>query len=175
MVKHLIIAIMVLLSVPAMAQGEDSVAHQVRFGYLSYETALAAMPEYEGMLQQMNTLREAYEKGWQRVENEFNRKYEDFLEGQKEFPRTILLKRQTELQDLMQKNLAFKKQGEADLAKAERDLKEPLRARLNETIATLAHQHHLALVINTDANACPFIEPSLGVDLNEEVISKLKK
>ena len=175
MVKHLIIAIMVLLSVPAMAQGEDSVAHQVRFGYLSYETALAAMPEYEGMLQQMNTLREAYEKELQRAEDEFNRKYEDFLEGQKEFPRTILLKRQTELQDLMQKNLAFRKQGEADLAKAEQELKAPLRTRLNETIAALARQHHLALVINTDSNACPFIEPELGVDLNEEVISKLKK
>ena len=123
----------------------------------------------------MNTLREAYEKELQRAEDEFNRKYEDFLEGQKEFPRTILLKRQTELQDLMQKNLAFKKQGEADLAKAEQELKAPLRTRLNETIAALARQHHLALVINTDSNACPFIEPELGVDLNEEVISKLKK
>ena len=101
MIKQFIFAIMILLSVPVMAQGEDSVAEQLRFGYLSYETALAAMPESEGVLQQMNTLREAYEKELQRAEDEFNRKYEDFLEGQKDYPRTILLKRQTELQDMM--------------------------------------------------------------------------
>ena len=175
MVKHFIIAIMVLLSVPVLAQGEDSVATQVRFGYLSYETVLKAVPAYEGVQQQLNTLREAYEKELQRAEDEFNHKYEDFLEGQKEFPRTILLKRQTELQDMLQRNLAFKKQGEADLVKAEHDLMAPLRAHLNEVIAMVARHHRLALVINTDANACPFIEPNLGVDLSEEVISKLKK
>lgn len=174
MIKHIIIAIMVLLAVPTMAQGEDSVA-QVRFGYLSYEAALTAMPEYEGVQQKLNTMREAYEKELQRAENEFNRKYEDFLEGQKEFPRTILLKRQTELQDMLQRNLQFKQQGISDLAKAERDLMAPLRIRLNETIATLARSKHLALVINTDSNACPFIEPLLGVDLGDEVISTLKK
>ena len=158
MIKHFIIAIMVLLSVPVMAQGEDSVAEQLRFGYLSYETALAAMPEYEGVLQQMNTLREA-----------------DFLEGQKDYPRTILLKRQTELQDMMQRNLQFKQQGKQDLAEAERKAMAPLRVRLNEAIATIARQHHLALVINTDANACPFIEPSMGIDLSGEVKEALQK
>ena len=60
MIKHIIIAIMVLLAVPSMAQGEDSVATQVRFGYLSYEAALTAMPEYESARQQLNILREAY-------------------------------------------------------------------------------------------------------------------
>ena len=175
MIKHFIIAIMVLLSVPVMAQGEDSVAEQLRFGYLSYETALAAMPEYEGVLQQMNTLREAYEKELQRAEDEFNRKDEDFLEGQKDYPRTILLKRQTELQDMMQRNLQFKQQGKQDLAEAERKAMAPLRVRLNEAIATIARQHHLALVINTDANACPFIEPSMGIDLSGEVKEALQK
>ena len=174
MIKHIIIAIMVLLAVPTMAQGEDSVA-QVRFGYLSYEAALTAMPEYEGVQQKLNTMREAYEKELQRAENEFNRKYEDFLEGQKDYPRTILLKRQSELQDMMQRNLKFKQQGKLDLAEAERKTLAPLRARLNETIATVARQRHLALVINTDSNACPFIEPAMGVDLNTEIKEKLQK
>ena len=175
MIKHIIIAIMVLLAVPSMAQGEDSVATQVRFGYLSYEAALTAMPEYESAQQQLNILREAYEKELQRAEEEFNRKYEDFLEGQKDYPRTILLKRQSELQDMMQRNLKFKQQGKLDLAEAERKTLAPLRTRLNETIATVARQRHLALVINTDSNACPFIEPAMGVDLNTEIKEKLQK
>ena len=42
------------------------------------------------------------------MEDEFNRKYEDFLEGQRDFPQTILQKRQLELQQLMEKNIEFR-------------------------------------------------------------------
>ena len=142
---------------------------QQLFGYLSYDTALIAMPQYQDVQKQMQTLRKAYESELQRVEEEFNRKYEDFLEGQKEFPRTILLKRQTELQDMLQRNLEFKRQGLEDLEQAERKALAPLRIHLNEAIAKIAREKKLALVINTDANACPFIEPLMGVDLNKEV------
>ena len=177
--KHTLILILtILLSVPMSAQEEvpvSTVQPSVIIGYLSYDSALVSMPEYKSVKDQLASLRQAYEDELKRVEDEFNRKYEDFLDGQKDFPRTILLKRQTELQDMLQRNLEFKQQGQADLAKAERDLLAPLRIRLNETIATLARSKHLALVVNTDSNACPFIEPMLGVDLGDEVISTLKK
>lgn len=177
--KHILILILtILLAVPLSAQEEvpvSTVQPTVVIGYLSYDSALVSMPEYKSAMNQLASLRQAYEAELKRVEDEFNNKYEDFLDGQKEYPRTILLKRQTELQDLLQRNLEFKQQGQADLAKAERDLLAPLRIRLNETIATLARSKHLAVVVNTDSNACPFIEPMLGVDLNEEVIRRLKR
>lgn len=177
--KHtLILILMVLLVVPSSAQEEvpvSTVQPTVIMGYLSYDSALVSMPEYKSVMNQLATLRQAYEAELQRVEEDFNSKYEDFLDGQKDFPRTILLKRQTELQDMLQRNLEFKQQGLADLEKTERDLLAPLRIRLNETIATLARSKHLAVVLNTDSKACPFIEPMLSVNLNEEVILRLKK
>ena len=177
--KHtLILILMILLAVPVSSQEEvpvSTVQPNVIIGYLSYDSALVSMPEYKSVMDQLDKLRQAYEAELQRVEEEFNRKYEDFLDGQKDFPRTILLKRQGELQDMMQRNLAFKQQGLADLSKAERELLAPLRIRLNETIATLARNKHLAVVVNTDSNACPFVEPMLSVDLNEEVIRRPKR
>ena len=109
------------------------------------------------------------------MEDEFNQKYESFLEGQRDFPRTILLKRQNELQELMQKNLEFKQQGRRDLEQAETEAIAPLRTLLNETIANVAHKNGLSLVVNTDSNACPFIEPSQSLNIQEEVINLLKK
>ena len=76
------------------AQEEEAKA-PVRFGYLSYQQALQAMPQYAVVQQQMAELRQQYEAEMQRVTNEFNRKYEEFLEGQRDFPKTILQKRQT--------------------------------------------------------------------------------
>ena len=164
---------MVFLSVPIMAQ-EEGYYQPIRFGYLSYDSALVAMADYAIVQQNMTNLRQAYDTELLRVEKEFNDKYEAFLEGQKDFPHTILLKRQTELQELLQRNIDFKKQGLSDLQKAEREAMQPLRKRLNEAIAQVAAQQHLALVLNTDSNACPFIDPSLGVDVSQAVNDLLK-
>ena len=170
--KRFLLVIFACIALTAQAQDNTQV---LRFGYLSYEAALKAMPENAAVLMKMDSLRSAFQEELQRVENEFNRKYEDFLEGQKDFPRTILLKRQTELQDMLQKNIQFKQQSIDELKQTETLLMAPLRTRLNAAIATVAREQHLALVINTDANACPFIEPTMGVDVTEAVEQLLSK
>lgn len=147
----------------------------VQIGYLSYDSALTSMPDYALLQARMQELRQAYEAELKRVEEEFNQKYEAFLEGQKDFPRTILLKRQTELQQLMQQNLQFKRQGQKELEQAEEEALKPLYEKLNKAIANVAHKKGIALVVNTDSRACPFIDPEMSVDIQEEVASLLTK
>lgn len=172
--KQLLFSLFALLSLSVSAQN-DSLPQQIRFGYLSYDSALISMPQYIIAQAKLKELRQAYDKEVKRVEDEFNQKYESFLEGQRDFPRTILLKRQNELQELMQKNLEFKQQGRRDLEQAEAEAIAPLRTQLNEAIASVAHKNRLSLVVNTDSNACPFIEPSQSLNIQEEVINLLKK
>lgn len=160
-----------------LAQGEVPAEPQqpaLRFGYLSYDSALIAMPDYITVQDSLAALRAAYEKELRRVEDEFNQKYEAFLDQQKDFPRTILLKRQTELQELLQRNVDFKNQGLKDLAQAEHEAMAPLRARLDQAIADLATQLSLPVVLNTDAHATLFIDPQLGINLNEQILQYLK-
>ena len=165
----LIIAICAVLCVSA----QDSLS--IRFGYLSYQQALQAMPQYALVQKQMAELRHQYEAELQRVTNEFNRKYEEFLEGQREFPKTILQKRQTELQELMTRNVIFKEESLKQLADAEREALAPLKIRLAETVARIANERGLALVVNTDSESCPYINPAWGENLNELVIASLAK
>ena len=167
--------LLVIFACIAMAAQAQDNAPALKFGYLSYDLAMKSMSEYATVQMRMDSLRSAFNAEMQRVEDEFNRKYEDFLDGQKDFPRTILLKRQTELQEMLQKNLVFKQQLQQELKDTEAQLMAPLRIHLNEAIATIAHEQGLALVINTDANACPFIEPAMGVDVHELVVSKLNR
>ena len=144
------------------------------FGYLSYEQALKSMHDYATMQKRMADLEAQYQAETKRAEDEFNRKYEEFLDGQREFPKTILQKRQTELQELMEKNIAFKEESRKQLATAAEEALAPLKARLSEAIAKVAKEHGLALVINTDSDACPFIDPTMGEDINELVQNALK-
>ena len=138
-------------------------------GYLSYDSVLHAMPQYIIVEQQMADLRRAYDAELKRVEDEFNQKYEAFLDGRKDYPRTILLKRQTELQQLLERNVAFKQQSVAELEQQRQQLMQPLHERVDAAIATVAREQGLSLVVNTDSRACPFIEPSVAVDLTEAV------
>ena len=109
-----------------------------------------------------------------RVEDEFNRKYEEFLDGQRDFPKTILQKRQTELQELMKKNIDFKNTSREQLAKDEADIFAPLYAKLNETLAKMCAEKGYAFIIDTDAKAVPVVNPLMCEDINQAVQDALK-
>ena len=164
----LIITMFVFLG--AMAQENKTFS----FGYLSYEAAIQSMPEYALVQQKMKALQEQFQAETLRVEDEFNRKYEDFLDGQRDFPRTILQKRQSELQELMEKNIQFKEQGRQELAEAEREAMAPLRIRLIELLSTIGREKGFAFIYDTDTKALPFLNISFGEDINQLVQDALK-
>ena len=123
----------------------------------------------------------SYRRKWQqfqaetlRVEDEFNRKYEEFLEGQREFPKTILQKRQTELQELMERNIKFKENSQEELSNTEKNLMAPLKIRLIETIGKIGRDRGYAFIVDTDNQALPFINPAMGDDVTQLVQNALK-
>lgn len=145
----------------------------LRVGYISYSALLDSMPQKVIVQQQMAELRSQYEREMQRVEGEFNQKFEAFLEGRNDYPRTILLKRQNELQQLMQQNIEFRRQAQQELAQAEEEAMKPLHDLLHQAIASAARACGVAFVLNTDDNASPFIDPAYGVDITPYVLSAL--
>ena len=145
-----------------------------RFGYLSYEEALQSMADYQQVQQKMDALRQQFQKETLRVEDEFNLKYEEFLDGQRDFPKTILQKRQSELQELMERNIAFRQKSLEELSEAEQQAMAPLRIRLIETLGNIGRESGSAFIVDTDQKALPFINPANGEDINELVQNALK-
>lgn len=148
---------------------------QLRFGFLSYETALKAMHQYGIAQKKLADLKQQYDAETKRAEDEFNKKYEEFLDGQREFAPTILQKRQAELQELLSRNLAFKQEAVRLLANAEADIMAPLRKQLSDALQKVGFARGLAFIINTDQNACPFINPEMGMDVTEDVNNLLNQ
>ena len=167
--KKLILFFLLLASVPALAQSE------LKFGYLSYNAVLQAMPEYTAMQNDLAQLREKYEAEQKRVENDFNKKYEEFLDGQKSFPKTILQKRQSELQEMLDKSVAFKKESQRLLKQAEEDAMAPVMVRLAETLDTIGKARDYAFIVNIDEKVALWLNPSLGEDITATVIEQLQK
>ena len=103
------------------------------------------------------------------MENDFNKKYEEFLDGQASFPKTILQKRQSELQEMLDRNIEFKKQSQKMLSEAEANMMEVIKTTINMAVNIIAQERGYAFVLNTDKEAVTFINPALGEDITEAV------
>ena len=155
--------------------GEETQAlPKPKFGYLSYSAVIHQMPEYIQAQEKLALLQKRYDEELARADKEFNLKFAEFLDGQKTFPENILLKRQKELQDLMEKSIQFKGEMQTLLEKARKDFGLPVEEKLNTIIADVAKQLQLEYVLNTDNNACPYINKEAGVDITTLVKSQFK-
>jgi len=172
MKKRILLSIFAIMALTTAAA--QDVVSGFRFGYLSYEAALKAMPDYTQVQQKMDQMRQQFQAETLRVEDEFNLKYEEFLDGQRDFPKTILQKRQTELQELMERNIRFKEESKKELEQTEKLLLAPLKIRLIELLGTIARERGYAFIVDTDQKALPYINPSMGEDITQIVQDALK-
>ena len=146
-----------------------------RYGFVNADSVLHAMPEYAMAQRSLTALRQKYDREMKRSEDDFNIKYESFLDQQRDLVPSILHKRQAELQDMMEKNIAFKAEARRLLAQAEADAMAPLREQINELLQQVAKDMQLAFVLNTGSDACPYVNPAMSVDITDTLIDLLKK
>jgi|GEM_PF-137160 len=146
---------------------------QVRIGYLSYDSVMQQMPEYAQAKQSLLDLKAKYDQEATRGEEEFQRKFAEFLQGQKDFPQNILIKRQAELQALMENGVAFRQEAKQLLSQAEVDLLKEVSRKLDDAISQVGLMGGYACILNTDNHQSPFVNPAMGDDVTDQVLQKL--
>ena len=121
-----------------------------RYGFVNTDSVLHAMPEYAMAQRSLTALRQKYDREMKRSEDDFNIKYESFLDQQRDLVPSILHKRQA-------------------------DAMAPLREQINELLQQVAKDMQLAFVLNTGSDACPYVNPAMSVDITDTLIDLLKK
>lgn len=149
-------------------------AQQLRFGYFSYQEVFKSMAGYSIAMKHIDDLRKQYDAEMKRVEEEFNKKYEEFLDGQKDFAPSIREKRQAELQEMMEKNIAFKQEARRLIRQAEEEAMAPLKEQLSSVLNALGKEKGYAFIINTDNNTLPFVNDLMGEDISVPLKERLK-
>ncbi len=152
---------LVLMCLPALAQSQTTPA----YACFSWQEVLKSMPAYAEVQHSISALRKQYADELTLAEQEFNTKYEAFLEGQRTFAPSIMMKRQAELRELMEKNIAFKQEAERLLRQAEDEAMAPLTARLKQIVQQVGEENGYAFILNTDNEACPYVNPAYTTDI----------
>ncbi len=98
-----------LMLLPLLAVAQQTTP-SLKFGYFSYEKVLHAMADYATATRSLNDLKAKYDAETKRSADDFNNRYEDFLDVQHKLEPSILRKRQAELEELMDRNIAFRKE-----------------------------------------------------------------
>ncbi|MCD8282833.1 MAG: OmpH family outer membrane protein [Prevotella sp.] len=173
--KRLIILVLFLaamsLSLPAQAQ--ESVAF--RYGLISYDEVLTSMPEYAQMETDLAALKEQYDAEMNASAEEFNAKYEAFLNDNAGYAPSILRKRQAELEDMLRRNEAFRDEATRLLAQAKEEMLAAARAKLDAAIEEIACEYSLAFVLNTDSDAVPYMNAKTAYDITAAAKSMVCK
>lgn len=142
-------------------------------GQVSTNRILTRMPQYQAVKKNLQALKEQYEAEARKSESDFQRKFEEFMEGQKEFPKTILEKRQNELQSMLETNASFRIKVQALLKEAEESMMADVKAELNDAINIVAQERGISLVFDLDGGSVPYIVSGLASDITADVLKKL--
>ena len=92
-----IVCLISILACSITAQAQTA----LRLASLSHNAVMQRMTQYHEAQKNLKALRSQYEAEAKRSEEDFQRKFVEFMDGQKDFPETILLKRQNELQNML--------------------------------------------------------------------------
>ncbi len=165
--KRLALLALFAALLPAVVAAQEAVAF--RFGCISYNDALAAMPEYAQIETDMAELKAKYDAELAAAEDEFNAKYEAFLNEYSGYTPAILAKRQGELEDMLRRNEAFRDEARRLLDDARREMLAAVREKLDAVIADVAGEYSLAFVLNTDDDAVPFLNGKMAYNITAVV------
>ena len=185
------IAILCILAIGTYAQVQDTTQEStlqiepgtrtvvnyetLKFGFVDYDHILKNVPEYAMAQQTIMELRQAYEEELSRSEEVFSKQFAEYVEGMKNFPDNIRLKRQKELQQTMEESMAFKQEAKELLQSKEDKVVDAIRAKIDAAIRDIAIERGYAFVINNDKGTYSFINDAIGEDITAEVARRLQE
>ena len=148
-------------------------ANAQKIGHFSYNAVLKGLPAYVSGMQDIERMRKQYADELQASEREFSEKYELFIEQQSTLAPSISEKRRTELQDLYDSNIKFRNDSQRMLKQAEQDIITPVKDKVQKAINTVGQQGGYLLLVNTDSDACPYIDTTSAENVTAVIINLL--
>lgn len=168
MAKILSFIFFIFLQISIYAQ--DSVALQIAF--INSNELLEAMPEKVKATNEINDLNNKYKEELKVMQNDYNKKYTDFISYQNSMAENIRLRRMQELYELEQHIEKFMKVAQDDVKLRESELIIPLRVKLKEAIYEVGVEKGFTCIYDLADRAIAFLTPQ-AVDANQMVKQKL--
>ncbi len=169
--KPFLLSIFILqMSFGVFSQEATAVVNKV--GYVNSVQLLEAIPAKKNAQQKLQQLNENYQQELKMMENEYNKKYSEYITYQTNLTENIKLRRMQELTELENKMQQFMQLAQADIEQQEREWIEPLKKQIKEAIQAVGLEHKFTVIYDADNPAIAFVTPE-AIDVNAFVKAKL--
>ena len=145
---------------------------QVTVAYVNTTDLLSAFPAKEEATQKLVALSENYKKELELMQNDYNKKYSDYITYQGSLAENIKLRRMQELTELENKMQQFMQLAQKDIEQQEKALLEPLKKQISDAIRQVGVEHNFTVIYDLANPGIAFVNP-VAVDANPLVRAKL--
>ena len=164
MLKKIVLAAILALPLSVMAQ--------TKFGHMNSQDVITAMPEYTKAQTDLDAMAKQYQEEMQRTQEEFNKKYQEFLAQADSLPRNIAERRQKELQDMDQRQQQFQQEVYQSMQKAQQDALTPIYQKLETAIQAVGKADGVIYIFDIARTPVAYIGAE-SVDLTAKVKAQL--
>lgn len=168
MKKRFFITLVVLASIIC----SSTIDAQNSIAFVNTLEIINSMPDKESATERLNTLNENYKQELQIMQNEYNKKYSDFITYQRNLAESIKLRRMQELTDLESRIQNFTKLAQKDIEEHEQLLLEPIKEKVNNAIKAVGVEYDFTVIYDLDDSGIVFVSPG-AIDANPLVKKKL--
>ena len=140
MMKRMILAVGIL-SMAFVLQAQ-------KFGHVSSEALLRAMPEYDSAQLQLQELQQHYELEIERIQVEINKKIEEFNQNEATMSDLIKEAKASEVQELQMRLQNYSQTAQQDLQQQTQIVIQPVMEKARGAIEEVAREHGLIYVFD---------------------------
>ena len=164
--KKLIIFLLMMLPLGVFAQ-------ESKIAIVYTQEVIQAMPEFATMQKQMADMEAKYKNEMQVMQDEYNKKYSDFVAQQDSLTENIKMRRMQELQDMEQRTQNFIQISQQDFQKKQGELFTPIQDKLKNAIKAVGDEKGYTYILdpqivlyqgNTAVDATQFVKAKLGIN-----------
>ena len=145
---------------------------QAKFGHVNTQEVIQVMPEYTTAKNEIEALAKQYEADLQSMQQEFQKKYEDYQKNGATLPENIKQRREQELQDMDTKIRQSVQDNQQELAKAQQEKMQAITSKILEAIKQIGQAGNYVYIMETGAGI-PYISTTLSEDVTAQVKAKL--
>lgn len=161
--KKIIITIMLALPMLASAQ---------KFGHINTQELFAQMPEVAQVKLKMDTINAQYESQLTSMQEEFQKKLQDYQSQEATMADAVKQIRQQELQEMQQRIQLFYQTAEQDIQKKQQELLAPVHEKMSKAIKAVGEREGYTYIFDSAAmvhigndatDATPAVKKELGI------------
>ncbi len=164
MLKKIVLAVMLALPLGAMAQ--------TKFGHMNSQEIITVMPEFTKAQADLDAMSKQYQTEMQRTQEEFTKKYQEFLAQADSLPKNIAERRQKELQDMSQRQEQFQQEAYQSMQKAQQDAMTPIYQKLETAVQAVGKAEGVIYIFDMARTPLAYIGAE-SIDLTAKIKAQL--